>query len=101
MAITITPTSPIVQSFTTTKTYVSVKVVDVDYDINENKITNYIELTTDAGIVESDTVEITGDAATTLLATAATAGQTLGSLVVQAVIAAVQTKLSFTVASVS
>lgn len=101
MSIVITPTSNIVQSVTTTKTYVSVKVVDVDYDISENIITNYVELTNTNGVVDTDTVVISGADATNLLSTQATANQTLGSLVVQAVVAAVTTKLVFTPASVA
>ena len=96
MSITITPSTPIVQTQTITTTVNLITVTSVEFDLAENIVVfQYLETTSD-GVINTQTLSLNQADTTTFLATVATAGQTLGNLGISTASATIMTKLGFT-----
>lgn len=95
MAIDLSLSAPLVVSTTTTKTYVSFTITDVDFNISEHTVTISLTKTTDTGVIETDTLVLRDEQYNTFMSNVSTENETMLDLGARTASAAVMTAFGF------
>jgi len=96
MSITITPSTPIVQTQTITTTVNLITITSVEFDLAENVVSFIYDSTDSNGVIKTNTLVLNQADTTTFLSTVASTGETLGQLGVATAGSTIQAKLNFT-----
>ena len=94
MTILISPPTPVVVTQTTSTTFTSFTVTNVNFDLNENTVSLTVDKTDTNGIITTDNFTLSGQDFLNYVSTAASSTDTLDTVGTKASTAAVKTRYS-------